>query len=109
MSNKELYSKINELEATKTEIDRLQAQADTLTDKIKAELAKRNVDVLDTGRVTVTYKTVASARLDSKALKAAHPKIYAQFTNTSETRRFTVKANKFTADTAPNLKVVSAA
>lgn len=109
MSNKDLYNKINELEAIKAEIDRQQAQADALTDKIKAELAKRNVDVLDTGRVTVTYKTVASARLDSKALKAAHPKIYAQFTNTSETRRFTVKANKFAAEAAPNLKVVSAA
>lgn len=109
MSNKELYSKINELEAIKAEIDRQQAQADAMADKIKAELAKRNVDVLDTGRVTVTHKTVASARLNSKALKAVHPKIYAQFTNASETRRFTVKANKFTAEAAPNLKVVSAA
>lgn len=40
MSNKDLYSKINELEAIKAEIDRQQAQADALTDKIKAEAGK---------------------------------------------------------------------
>lgn len=109
MSNKDLYSKINELEAMKAAIDRQQAEADALAEKIKAELTKRNVDELDTGRVTVTYKTVTSARLDNKALKAAHPKIYAQFTNASETRRFTVKANKFVTEAAPNLQVVPAA
>lgn len=108
MSNKELYSKINELEAIKAEIDRQQTQADALTETIKKELTRRNVDELATGRVTVTYKSVASARLDNKALKAAHPKIYAQFTSTRETRRFTVKANKFVA-TEPQLKIVSVA
>lgn len=46
------------------------------------------------GRVNdklITWKTVNSERLDSKALKAAHPEITAAFTKTSSYRRFTVK------------------
>lgn len=109
MSNKELNNKINTLEALKAAIERQQAEYDALAAKVKAELTKRNLDELDTGRVTVTYKTVASTRLDSKALKAAHPKIYDRFLNTSETQRFTVKANKIVTAAAPELKVVSAA
>lgn len=109
MSNKELNNKINTLEAMKADIERRQAEYEALAAQVKAEMTKRNLDELDTGIVTVTYKLVKSTRLDNKALKAAHPKIYDRFLNTSETQRFTVKANKFATAAAPSLKVVSAA
>jgi putative phage-type endonuclease len=40
---------------------------------------------------TVTWKTMNNERLDSKALKAAHPEIAVEFIKTSSYRRFTVK------------------
>lgn len=43
-----------------------------------------------TGDHTVTWKKVASVRLDAKALKAERPEIYARYAVTSETRRFLV-------------------
>ena len=42
-------------------------------------------------RYSVSWKSVLSNRLDSKALKSSHPDIYKQFVKQSSSRRFTVK------------------
>lgn len=57
--------------------------------KIKALLGEKEVGICGDRRVT--WKTVISNRLDSKALKKAHPDIYSQFCKESITRRFQVK------------------
>lgn len=57
--------------------------------KLKALLGK-----YETGKVgdrIVIWKTVRSNRLDSKALKAAHPEIYQKFVKESSYRRFEIK------------------
>ena len=40
----------------------------------------------------VSWKAVASSRLDEKRLKEERPEIYAQYQRTIQSRRFTVKA-----------------
>ena len=57
--------------------------------KLKALLGE-----YETGRIgdrLVSWKTVRSYRLDSKALKAAHPEIYQEFARESSYRRFSIK------------------
>lgn len=39
----------------------------------------------------ITWKSVSSERLDTKALKEAEPELYAKYVKTSSTRRFTLK------------------
>ncbi len=59
-------------------------------DKLKLEIVKRLEDaeciVIDGNKKLLSYKAQSSARLDSKALKSAHPDIAEQFTKTTATR-----------------------
>lgn len=41
--------------------------------------------------VTISWKNVATERLDSKKLKAELPDIYNKYTNSSSSRRFVIK------------------
>lgn len=94
MTNKELYERINQLQTMKATIDRQQKEFEALSEIVKTELIKRNADELDTGNTKVTYKVVDSSRFDSAAFKAAHPKMYQNFTSTSQIRRFVLKASE---------------
>jgi len=46
------------------------------------------------GKIAVTWKETCTNRLDSAAVKAAHPEIYQQFVKTSSARRFLPKGEK---------------
>lgn len=50
-----------------------------------------NHEVCSCSNHSITWKTVISERLDSKALKADEPELYDKYTKTSESRRFMVK------------------
>ena len=57
--------------------------------KLKSFLGEYEIGVI--GDWKVTWKTVVSNKLDSKALKAAHPDIYEQFAKPSSSRRFLIR------------------
>ncbi len=88
MSINEMNGKIKELRELRRMADELQAEIDSLTDSIKAEMTARNVDTLDGSDWRVTWKNVTSSRLDGKALKAALPDVAARYTKPTTTRRF---------------------
>jgi len=88
MSTIEMDSKVKELRELRRMADELQAEIDGLTDSIKVELTARNTDTLTGADWKITWKPVKSSRLDSKALKAAMPDVYGQFTRTTTARRF---------------------
>lgn len=71
-------------EAEKAAGERKEAAAN----RLKEMLGKAEVG-LCAGR-RVTWKTVVSARLDTKALKAARPEVYQEFARESATRRFQI-------------------
>jgi putative phage-type endonuclease len=79
------------------ELKDLQAKAkeiDAAIDEKKLIIASAFEDaetITCAGDVLGTWKTQEAARLDSKALKAAHPEIAAQYTTTTSTRALRIK------------------
>lgn len=79
--------KLQELEARQKEIE---AAADAIRAELKADLEEKGVEELATKNFIVRWKEVISSRLDGKALKAALPDVFAAYSKTTSTRRFTV-------------------
>lgn len=90
MSIKEMDSKVKELRELRRMADELEAEIESITDTIKAEMTAQGVDTLAGADWKATWKNVTSSRLDTTALKKALPDLAAQFTKTTTTRRFCV-------------------
>ena len=61
----------------------------SLKDEIKKYMDEHNTDILTGNEHKATYKAVSSNRIDTAALKKDMPDIAAQYTKTTETKRFT--------------------
>lgn len=83
-----IESKVKELRELRRMAEELQGEIDTLTDSIKAEMTANKVDTLTGSDWKITWKDIASTRLDTKALKRALPDVAAAFTRTTNIRRF---------------------
>ena len=88
MSKKDLQSKVHELRELRRFIEELTAEADAITDAIKAQMTTEGVDTLLGDDYKITWREVQSSRFDSKAFKTAMPELYDRFTKPSSTRRF---------------------
>ncbi len=60
-----------------------------LKDEIKKYMEEHNTDILTGNEHKATYKAVTFNRIDTTALKKDLPDIAAQYTKTTETKRFT--------------------
>lgn len=65
------------------------AMVEALKDQIKEHMTAAGLEVLTGDEHKATFKTVSSSRIDTAALKKGHPDIAAQYTRTTETKRFT--------------------
>ena len=92
MSMKELESKVDQLRELRRMADELAAEITATEDELKAYMTANNADTLHGPSFKITWKEVTSSRLDSKALKAAAPTIWEQFTRQTTTRRFVLSA-----------------
>ena len=90
MSMNELEQKVAQLRELRRMQDELAAEIAATEDVLKAYMAANNADTLHGPSFKITWKEVTSSRLDSKALKAAAPAIWEQFTKQTTTRRFIV-------------------
>lgn len=90
MGERALQNRIMKLKALEAQRDQIEREAEKIRQEIKADMEEKQVEELAAGAYIVRWKTVLSNRLDSKALKAALPEIYKQYSRTSESRRFTV-------------------
>ncbi len=88
MSVNELTAKIRELRELQALIEEAQAEAETIKDELKAHMGE--AEEIRAGEYKLTYKTVTSTRLDTKALTAALPEVAQRFSKTTTTRRFCV-------------------
>ena len=88
MSNKELNQTAHDLASVRAMIAELEAEAETLTDKIKAAMVEQGKEELTGDGWKATWHNVTSSRFDSKSFKAAHADLYSQFTKTSTAPRF---------------------
>lgn len=84
MTNETLIAKIQELRELQRLIEEATEEVEAIKDTIKAEMGA--LEELRAGEYKVIYKCVVSARLDSKALKAAQPAIYQRFCKEVVTR-----------------------
>lgn len=90
MSMNELEILVSELRELRRMADDLAAEIGALEDDLKAYMIANDADELHGPSFKITWKTVTSSRLDSKALKAAAPTIWEQFSRQTTTRRFVV-------------------
>lgn len=90
MSIQEIDLKVKELRELQTLVDEATAQMEAIKGAIKLKMADEGTEVLQGDGWKATWHTVTSSRLDSKALKAAHPDLVAQYSKPSITTRFTL-------------------
>lgn len=79
-----LYQELTEVRDRKADLTK---QEEHLKTKLKEKLGKSE-RLVCAGKTLVSWKTSSYNRLDSKRLKADHPDIYNQYTQTTNTRRF---------------------
>lgn len=90
MSANEMTSKIRELKELKAMAEEIAAEITAIEDEIKAEMTARNTEEMTVDVFKVRWTTVTSNRFDSAAFKKTHGDLYAQYSKTTRTRRFTV-------------------
>ena len=88
MSEKELTARIRELRELQALIEEAQTEAEAIKDTLKAYMG--DSEELRAGEYKVTWKTVTSARIDTRARTKALPDVAAAFMRTSTVRRFAV-------------------
>ncbi len=69
--------------------EEIAANIEALKDQLKQYMQETGAEVLTGTEHKATYKTVASSRIDTTALKKDSPEIAAKYTRTTESRRFT--------------------
>ena len=92
MNKTELNRTAKDLLAVRHMIRELEAEAEALTDQIKAEMTERGTETLYGDGWAATWKNVQSSRFDSKSFKAAQPEVYAAFSRPTTTTRFLISA-----------------
>lgn len=88
MVNSEMVKKVTELQELKHMRDELDATIESVTDEVKAFMG--DAESMIVGPYKLTWKTVTSTRLDSKALKKELPEVAERYSVTYETRPFKV-------------------
>ncbi len=88
MSMSELNTTARELINVRAMIEQLQAEAESLTDKLKAAMVEQGTEALQGGGWKATWKNVNSQRFDSKSFKADHADLYSQYSRATTTTRF---------------------
>lgn len=90
MSNIELNTVAHDLMSVRAMIAELEAEAEALTDKIKATMTERGEETLTGDGWKASWKNITSSRFDGKSFKADHGDLYAAYTKPTTTCRFTL-------------------
>ena len=88
MSEMELVAKIRQYKELQRRIEQAQAEAEEVKELLKAQMGDR--EELRAGEYRILWKNVASARIDTTALKRELPDVAAMFTRETVSRRFSV-------------------
>ena len=88
MSMNELNTTARDLMSVRAMIAELEAEAEALTDKIKAVMVERGKEVLSGDGWKASWKNVNSQRFDSRRFKADHADLYGQYSKATTTTRF---------------------
>lgn len=92
MSIQDMNSTARDLMSVRAMIRELEAEAEALTDKLKAAMIERATETLEGDGWRASWKNVTGSRFDSKAFKAQHGDLYAAFSKPTTTTRFVISA-----------------
>ena len=90
MTERMLKNRIEKLDAIAAQQKALEEQAEVIRNEIKTDMEEKGVDEISAFGRIARWKEIISSRLDSKALKAALPDVYNQYTKQTSSKRFTV-------------------
>ncbi len=90
MSERTIRNKVMKLKELEEQKKAMEKEIDDLKDQIKAEMDRRETEVMTVGDYIVRYKKLVNSRFDGKAFKEEHPRLYKAYLQTSETRRFSI-------------------
>ncbi|MBP3631312.1 MAG: DNA-binding protein, partial [Clostridia bacterium] len=68
----------------------IKAEADTIRESLKAEMAERETEELIVGNYIVRWTSVLSNRFDSTAFKKVYGELYKAYTKQTASRRFSI-------------------
>lgn len=88
--DREHWHALRELRARREQLARVKEQAEALENRIKLFMGHAERAISPHDDEVVRWANVQSRRVDTTALKAAHPEIAEEFTTVTTTRRFTV-------------------
>ena len=88
----DLNKKAQDLLEIRAMIRELEAEAEALTDQIKAAMVEKETESLSGDGWHATWKNVQSQRFDGKAFKADHADLYGQYSKAVTTTRFLISA-----------------
>lgn len=90
MSNNEVIKTAKELYDLKQMKTELEDEITALEDRLKQEMADREVDELAAGGHVVRYTEYTAMRFDASAFKKAEPELAAAYTKATTGKRFTI-------------------
>ena len=90
MSTQELEKKVRQIKELQRMSEELNAELEALKDEVKQTMTEQNTDEMTVDCFKVCWKTVTSSRIDTTALKKELPDVAEQYTQTTESRRFTI-------------------
>lgn len=90
MSTMELSSACTELQELRRMREELEAEIESISDRIKAHMEQNGVETLTAGAFKVTWKVVTSTRIDTAALRKDLPEVWEEYGKTTTSRRFIV-------------------
>lgn len=71
-------------------MEEISTEIETIKDEIKAEMTASNTDTLHGDDFKVTWKDIISTRFDTTAFKKDHADLYAEYSKTTNSKRFLV-------------------
>lgn len=90
MSKSELIKRIEYLRELEDMEAEIKAEAETIRESLKAEMADRETEELVVGNYIVRWTSVLSNRFDTTGFKKHYGELYKAFTKQSASRRFSV-------------------
>lgn len=90
MTERKIESRLRRLEELQKQIEALTEEADSIKMELKTDMEEKGLDEMRTQNHVIRWKMIQGSRLDGKALKEAHPRIYARFLVPTTSHRFTV-------------------
>ena len=90
MTERMIVNRVRKLKELEAQQKKIEEQIEALKAEIKADMQRKDLEEQKAGDYMVRFTTVISNRVDGKAFKADHAKLYDQYMRTTESRRFSI-------------------